>query len=301
MKKIAIFTDCDLDGIGCYLVFRWLTKYKNVEHTICSQSNFRKTFTSWCNKNDITKYDRVYIFDLDVSQTCLDIVDKRNITIIDHHDTHVKNKDKYKHATPILQEYTSCCKLIYTLLTKKYPDRKLDDYKKMLVLLVDDYDSYELALKDSYSLNIVLWNYVGKRAEQFVRDFKDGFKGFNESHKNMIHMNNKKVKRIISELEIFKGEVPIAGCDYNVYATFASESLNEVAHHVIDNYDCDVCIVFNMNTKRCSFRKNKEKCPEVDLGKMAKNLADGGGHMYSAGGSITESMLTLTKLLKPVK
>lgn len=302
MKKIAIFTDCDLDGIGCYMVFKWFTNYKNIEHTICSQSNFRKTFLSWANKRDTSTYDRIYIFDLDVSQTCLDIVDMDNVTVIDHHDTHVQNQDKYKKAKTILQEYSSCCKLLYTLLAQKYPDRKLTDNQKMLVLMVDDYDSYELKLKDSYNLNIILWNYVGNRAEQFERDFARGFTGFNESHKNMIHMNNKKVHRIISELEIFRGDIPVMGGkkDYKVFATFASQSLNEVAHHVIDNYDCDVCIVFNMKTQRCSFRKNKETCPEVDLGKIAKNLAEGGGHMYSAGGSITESMLTLTKLLKPV-
>jgi nanoRNase/pAp phosphatase (c-di-AMP/oligoRNAs hydrolase) len=303
VKKIAIFTDCDLDGIGCYMVFKWFTNYKNLEHIICSQSNFRKTFSSWANKRDITKYDKIYIFDLDVSQKNLDLVDRDNFTIIDHHDTHVQNQDYYQHATTILQEYPSCCKLLYTLLSTKYPARELTPRQKLLVLMINDYDSYELAIKDSYNLNIVLWNYVGNREKQFERDFDNGFVGFNRSHMNMIHMNNKKVKRIISELEIYQGEVPVMGGskDYKLYATFAHQSLNEVAHHVIDNYDCDVCIVFNMKTGRCSFRKNKERCPEVDLGKIAKNLADGGGHMYSAGGSITDSMLTLTKLLTPVK
>lgn len=300
VKKCVIFTDCDLDGIGSYLVFRWFTGMDKVEHHICSQSNFRKTFSSWCMKNDIDKYHKVYIFDLDVSQDNLDLVDRKNVSIIDHHDTHVQNEKKYKHAKTILKEYTSCCRLIYDLLNNMYEDTNLTQHQKLLMLMVDDYDSYKLQLKDSYSLNVVLWNYVGKRAEQFTRDFGEGFKGFNQSHLNMIHLNNKKVSRVLSELEIFKGTLPVNDKKYKLFATMASQSLNEVAHHIIDNYNCDICMVMNMNTKRVSFRKNKETVPELDLGKLAANIADGGGHPYSAGGQLTDKIMTLTKLLSPV-
>ena len=300
VKKCIIFSDCDLDGIGSYLVFRWFTGMKNIEHEICSQSNFRKTFSAWSMKNKIEDYDKVYIFDLDVSQNNLDLVDHENVSIVDHHDTHVQNKDKYKKATTILSEYTSCCKLLYDLLRKKYEKRKLTDHQKLLILMVDDYDSYKLQVKGSYELNVILWNYVGQRAEQFTRDFGDGFKGFNQSHLNMIALNKKKVTRVISELQIFEGSLPLNGKKYNLFATMASESLNEVAHHVINSYKCDIVMVMNMNTKRVSFRVNKEKCPEVDLGKLASSIAEGGGHPYSAGGQLTDKVLTLTKLLTPV-
>lgn len=300
VKKCVIFTDCDLDGIGSYLVFKWFTGMDNVEHQICSQSNFRKTFTSWSMKNDIDRYHKVYIFDLDVSQDNLDLVDKKNVSIIDHHDTHVQNESKYQHAKTILKEYTSCCRLIYDLLNNMYKEKELTSYQKLLMLMVDDYDSYKLQLPNSYKLNVVLWNYVGKRAEQFCRDFGEGFKGFNRSHLNMIHLNNKKVSRVLSELEVFKGLLPLNDNKYKLYATMASESLNEVAHHIIDNFDCDICMVMNMNTKRVSFRKNKDKAPDLDLGKLASTIADGGGHQYSAGGKLTEKIMTLTKILTPV-
>ena len=299
MKRIAVFTDCDLDGLGTYLVFKWFTGLR-VEHEICSQSNFRKTFTKWAVKNNPKKYDKIYIFDLDVSQSNLDLVDHSNFTIIDHHDTHVANEHKYKNATVILKDCTSCCKLLYSLLNKKYPDRNLTDDQKKLVLLTDDYDSYELKLKDSYNLNVIVWNYVGDRAKQFERDFSGGFKGFNESHLNMIRLNNNTVKRIIEELEVYQGQLPISGSNYILCATTASKCLNEVAHHVIKNYDCDICMVLNLKTKRVSFRKNKERIPDLDLGKIAKLIADGGGHQHSSGGQITEQVLTITKMLQPV-
>jgi len=300
MKKIAVFTDCDLDGLGAYLVFKWFTGLK-VEHEICSQSNFRKTFTKWAVKNRPESYDKIYVFDLDVSQSNMDLVDHKNFTIIDHHDTHVANKDNYKKATTILKDYTSCCKLLYALLNKKYPDVELEEDKKKLVLLVDDYDSYELKLKDSYNLNVIVWNYVGDRARQFERDFGSGFKGFNQTHLNMIRINNNTVSRIIDELEIYKGDLPIGGKKYKLYATIASKCLNEVAHHVIKQYNCEICMVMNLKTKRVSFRKDKERIPDLDLGKLAKSIAEGGGHQHSSGGQVTEQVLTLTKMLQQVK
>lgn len=299
MKKVAVFTDCDLDGLGAMAVFDWFTG-KDVDHQICSQSNFRKTFTKWSQKNRPEKFERIYVLDLDVSQSNLDLVDHDNFTIIDHHDTHVANATKYKKAKVVLQEYTSCCKLLYMLLSKKYPNRELTDEQKLLVLLVDDYDSYELKLKDSYNLNVIVWNYVGDRAEQFKRDFGKGFYGFNKEHKNMIHINNRQVARIITELEIYTGELPISGQEYKIYATCADKSLNEVAHHVINNYDCDICMVMNLRTQRVSFRKNKTRIPDLDLGKLAQTIAEGGGHIHSSGGKITEQVLTITKMLNPV-
>lgn len=301
MKKSIVFTDCDLDGIGSYLVFKWFTG-TDAEHKICSQSNFRKTFSGHFAKRSVEDYNKIYIFDLDVSQENLDLVDHENVVIIDHHDTHIKNQDKYKNAKTILIDTTSCCKLIYSIY-KKRPNNKIEltDSQKLLVLMVNDYDCYELKVKDSYNLNVVLWNYVGNRAEQFVRDFNTGFKGFNQSHLNMIHLNRKKVDRILNDLQIFAGEIPICGNQYNLYATMADSAINEVAHHVIDNYKCDICMVLNIQTSRISFRKNKETAAAVDLGNLASVIADGGGHAYSAGGKINERVMTLTKMLTQVK
>jgi oligoribonuclease NrnB/cAMP/cGMP phosphodiesterase (DHH superfamily) len=56
-------------------------------------------------------------------------------------------------------------------------------------------------------------------------------------------------------------------------------------------------MVMNLRTRRVSFRKNKENIPELDLGKLAQSIAEGGGHKHSSGGKITEQVLTLTKML----
>jgi nanoRNase/pAp phosphatase (c-di-AMP/oligoRNAs hydrolase) len=297
--KYKIFTDCDLDGAGSYLVYKWFTQH-DISVDICSQSNFKKTFESWLRNDNPGKYDKVYIMDLDVSQQYLNLVDNDNFIIIDHHETHVDNKDKYKKATTILKNYTSCCRLLYDLLKLKYPDVELTKEQKMLILLVDDYDSYKLKLRDSYNLNVVLWSMMGNRLQQFERDFGEGFQGFNQSHLNIIHLNNKKVHRLISELEIYKGVLPVSNKKYTVYATACSESINEIAHHIINSYECDICIIMNLKTGRVSFRKNKTSAPDLNLGKLAMKIAEGGGHADSAGGKLTEQVMTLTKLLHQI-
>ena len=295
--KTMVFTDCDLAGCGTYLVYKWFTGHTGPVE-ICSQSNFKKTFTAWSRKNDLNEFDNVLIFDIDVSTDAnRELIDKPNVIVIDHHDTHIANKDKYQHAKTILQNCTSCCKLVYKIFKEKYKKVKLTDTQKLLMLLVDDYDSYELKLPDSYKLNVVLWNYKGKRLEQFMRDFTAGFTGFNQSHKNIIHLNQKKVDRLISELEVYVGTLPTAKKKLKLAATFCTESLNEIAHHVLENYDCDICMVVNMNTKRVSFRKNKERIPEFDLGNLASKIADGGGHKDSAGGSLNENVMAISKML----
>lgn len=298
-KKCAVFSDCDLDGLGTTAVFKWYTNLK-FQHEICSQGNFRRTFEAWLKKNKISDYDKIYIFDLDVSQNCIDLVDHKNVTIIDHHESHVKNKNKYKNANVIVENYSSCCKLMFRLLKEKYKTKRLTPQQKMLILLVDDYDSYELKLKNSYNLNVIVWNYQGNRAEQFMRDFGDGFYEFNQQHLNMIHMNNKRVFRVLSDLEIFTGEMNIAGNKTKLYATMATECLNEVAGHVIDNYDCDICLIINPKTSRVSFRKGKSAGDKIDLGALAVKIAEGGGHEYASGGKLTETVLAITKMLKPV-
>ena len=292
-----VFTDCDLDGCGSYTVFKWLMGNKNIPCEITTINNFRKTFTTWLQHNKLSNYDQVFIFDLDVS-ACADLVDDKKITIIDHHDTHIKNSN-YTKATTILKTYTSCCKLIYNELVKNNPHVKLTPQQKLLILMVDDYDCYELKVPHSYDLNIVLWSYKGRRLEKFLEDFGNGFFGFSDLHKNMIGFNHKKISRLKKECEVHHANIPIGGTTYKFVSTFADSCINEMADHILDKYDGDIGLVVNVKTKKVSFRKNKRA--KLDLGKLANKLTDGGGHEYAAGGTLNENFLEFTKIFQPIK
>ena len=45
------------------------------------------------------------------------------------------------------------------------------------------------------------------------------------------------------------------------------------------------------------FRKTKKREIDVDLGALAKKIAEGGGHPYAAGGKITDMVMSITKML----
>jgi nanoRNase/pAp phosphatase (c-di-AMP/oligoRNAs hydrolase) len=296
-KNIFIFTDCDLDGAGSYLMFKWFIS-DDIPYKIVRVNDFGAVFKNWYEKYQ-NKYDMIYILDLDVSQECLELVDKKNVTVIDHHKTHVENKHKYKHATAVVQEAPSCTKLLYGIFSKKYKV-KLTDEQKLMVLYINDYDCYELKFPQSYNLNILYWNYQGDRLDKFLNDFGKGFQGFNDQQQNIILYNKNKFKSIINKLAVHvASNVPIGKLKYKLVSVFADSYVNEVADHIIKNYKADIGFVVNLKSKKVSLRKSKT-C-EVDLGKLATKLFNaGGGHEYAAGGMINEQFLNLTKLFKPM-
>ena len=293
-KRIHIFTDCDLDGAVSLLTFRWLLNLKNTTHTVTRVSDFKKLFS----KFPFARYEKVFILDLDVSQDCLELVDRKNVVIVDHHDTHVQNKHKYKYATAIIEQCTSCAKLVY----KKFKqDIQLTEQQQYLVLLADDYDSYELKLKDSYHLNIVLWNYQGDRFGKFERDFGKGFVGFNKFQKNIITFHERKLKSLKESIQVFHATIPINKKSLKFVSTFADSCINEIAEHIIQKHKSDVGIVVNLKSKKVSLRKSND-C-DLHLGDFSKKILNGGGHEYAAGGVLDQNnddFCSFTKLFKPV-
>ena len=221
-------------------------------------------------------------------------VDNKNFVIVDHHKTHVQKKDLYKHATVVLEETTSCAKLLYKTLSAKLT---LTDKQKYLISLADDYDSYKLQSPDSYKLNVVLWNYSGDRVSKFYNDFKEGFNGFTEQHRNVIYLNNKSLEATINDIKPFKAFLSIKGTPYKIISCFAEKHINELAEHIIHEYKSDIGIIVNLKTQQFSLRKSKT-C-DLDLSQFINKIGNGGGHEYAAGGKIDDKFLTFSKLLVP--
>jgi oligoribonuclease NrnB/cAMP/cGMP phosphodiesterase (DHH superfamily) len=297
LSKKFIFTDFDIDGCMSYLLFLWFNKGTHIPYITVNVNNFRKSFESWLRVSNPDRFDHIYILDIDTSQESLDLVDRPNVVIIDHHDTHVANKDTYKHCKSFISHQSSCCRHIYQLLAKK-SDVVLSDKQKHLMLLADDYDCYNLQLQHSHSLNVLFWNYQGDRLRKFINRFNSGFDGFTENEQSIIKFYNKKIDRVISDLKLFGAKLPISGIEYNFMSTFATECINDVAHYMIDQKGADVSIVINLNTNKVSYRKNKSI--DLNLSTIARKLNDGGGHKYAAGGVITPNFMNFSKAFKPI-
>lgn len=293
MLKVAIWTDVDLDGAASYLVLKWLLEKGSYKTTLltCNSSKLRSEFVKWLEHNKISDFDKVFILDLDAS-IISDLIDAKNVTIVDHHASHIAKNIKYIHANAHVKECKSTAQLLYETFKSKYDPFITSDQKK-LILHVSDYDSYTLALKNSKKLNCLYWTFNGNRVETFASAFKGGFSGFTQMQENAIALYNKKAKEVIDGLQTFCGD--INGC--KVISTFCKTAHNDVADHLVNNCGAQIAVLVNPDAKTVSFRK-APACT-IDLSSIAAKLCDGGGHETAAGGKITDNFLLFTKTLKP--
>ena len=294
MNRCVIFTDFDLDGVGSYLAFKWLTGITDEDVIPLKVSNLREKILSWLNHNTFESFDKVYFFDLDTTAIG-DLIDKPNVRIFDHHETHTY---EYKQAKAEILVTTSCTKLIYNRLKDK--GNNLNNKQLELLALVDDYDSYTLKFEDSYKLNILFWYYNSNRLPYFAERFKDGFDGFTNPEKNLIKSYIRKFEKYYNDLRLYYAGIPIKDKTDKVISAFVDKHVNDVAHSILQkNKDkCDVVMMINSNNKRVYLRRQKES--DLNLGKFAEKVCDGGGHKYAAGGTLTETVKTLSKDFQPL-
>jgi len=295
--KNYVFTDCDLDGVGSYLVSKWLIN--DLPYKVSSHNNFRNDFLTWVGNNKLSDYDTIYIFDINVSNHS-DILDHDNVVIIDHHN----GKDGYVNfvkAKLILdQDYSSTTKLVLKtfLQQDKSLTSKLTPSKAKLITLIDDYDSYVLKHPESIGLNTVLWSYTGDRIDKFITEFDNGFTTFSNYQLNMISIAKKKINEAVNTSDVFTVTLPVDGKNRKIISIQCDHNINEVASSLISLYNADICLVVNLKSKGVSLRKST-KC-DVNLSKLAEKICDGGGHYDSAGGTITDKFLMLSKMFKKI-
>lgn len=295
IKKMFCFTHFDMDGAVSYLVTKWAHPGYKIECKPVMSSDIRYEVTQWLVDHNFADYDKVIFLDLDASPAT-DLIDHNNVLIIDHHKTHAERL-KYKNAAAIVKEYPSAALLAYRLFRKLY-DTKFTAAQKILMLYANDYDSYTLEFKESQMLNVMFWN-TQKTFENYIQLYANGFKPFTKEQLAIYRIYENELKETLDSLKAFQGSHADVDGEYRVVvAAFANKHINDVATHLLNKYNADVSIVINLKTQRVSFRRPKDGTMKLDA--FAKDIADGGGHEYSAGGSMTESFLNFTKTLKPL-
>ena len=291
MPKIHIITDADLDGAGSYLCLKQAYKDTTLTYSVTTEKKFINDIAYF----KFEDYDLVIISDLNLKESEIRLCDLKNVIVIDHHAEHIEFINNYKNAKPIIKDYPSCTKLIYDTFKL---ENKLNKNQKLLVKLIDDYDSYTLSLPFSKPLNQVFWSYTGDRVSKFENDFKDGFFGFNQFHKNALKIIENKIDRFFKEETIHGGNIKIGSNNYNVAGVVVTFSPNEIAETIIEKYKVDFVIMVNLTGKSVYIRRSKN-CT-LNMGKLAAKIMDGGGHEDAAGGNLNESIINITKLLKPI-
>lgn len=289
-QKIVVWSDVDLDGAMCQLLLRWQHGEENIEMRTCNVARLREELLKWLMTHKFADYNQVIFADLDTTHVA-DLIDVENVVIYDHHSSHASSA--YAKAKTYIFACKSAAEVIYRS-NKESLANCFTAEKMKLLLLVSDYDSYTLDLKDSKNLSIVFWSQTGNRVEQFCKDFAKGFAGFNQLQNNAIVLYTKKLQDILSNLQLFVGKIK----DNKVISCFCDTAHNDVAMHIVDKYKADVVMLVNPKTQTVSFRKNDE-C-KINLAELAAKLCtNGGGHEDAAGGKISENFLLFTKTLVP--
>lgn len=295
-KKIFCFTHYDLDGAISYLVTKWAHPGYKIECEALVGTDLRYELQQWRLKHDFSDYEKVFFLDLDVSDQ-KDIIDKKNVIIIDHHKTHVDHM-KYEKAVALVKEYPSACLLAYRAFKKLY-NTKFTNEQKKLIIYGNDYDSYTNELIESRMLNVIFWN-TQKSFKSFLENYSNGFKEFTKEQNAIFKIHETHLIETIKSLKVFRGiYADVDGESRLIVATFINgQSPNDISDYLLKEYEADMTAIVNLKTKHISFRRPKTGTMRLDV--FAKDYADGGGHEYSAGGVITSEFLNFTKTLKPI-
>ena len=295
-----MFVGSDIDSVTSYLIFSWLSG-KRIPVTYVTRDTL-KTESEKFFKNESQAGKIVYFINLDTS-SIKNIVDRGNVVIIDHHPNHVAVKNNYVNCKTLIKEFSSCSKLIFNLLSAKF-DNKLTKNQKVLMLLVDDYESYNFKLNGSYELGVIYDNLQGSKPVRFVSLYKDGFTGFTGDQLKIIEYYKRKFEKLKSTLQVYTaGPHYIKGLSkyknsYKYVSTFANGYVNEVSDYLLNKYNSDICIITNLETKRVFIRRAK-KC-DANLKYLAALICNGWGYHYAAGGTITDKFLKFSKIFYPV-
>lgn len=291
MGKEVIWTDMGLDGACSYSIFNWIKK-TSIDAKSCFSKNFRTSFESWIASDEASSYDKIYILDLDVSKH-LDLVDRPNVTIIDHHKVHVDFVKKYQHAKVVIEDVSSTSKLLLKLFSKSIQFTK---QQLALIALVDDFESGSDKSPLSKHLNWVYWGLSGKQPQKFASEFSNGFSSFTLSQQNIIEIHRKRLNETLETMDVYVGTLKLsADKQYKIASTFANNSHTDICDHLISTHGVDIAIIVNTDTQNVFFKKSKT-C-SLPVYKLAQSLCEGGGTDLVAGGSITEKFMDFTKIL----
>lgn len=295
--RIFIFLDNDLDGAGCCLAIRWLFPKAKISFKPTNEHKFREDFLDWCKTNSTSDYDQVYICDLNIVEQNQDILDVHKITIIDHHNVTGVNKEAFSNASYIFKKTPSCATLVYKTLCGSSTSQ-LTREQKLLLLLIDDYDSYKLSLPYSLDLNTIFFSLRGDRIALFCDEYINGFKPFDPHKQNIIKFHKLRLKEVNDNLKIHSAVLKLDGKDTLVHCTFADYGINDVAQHLFSKYNSDIAIVVNLTRKTVSYRRG-QNC-SYDVSKLAKKFNNGGGRNNVGGGILTDNFLLFSRLFKEI-
>ncbi len=296
-KTYLVFTHYDLDGAVSLLAFKWARPGCKIISYPMSNLDVGNGKIKHIYDTEGGPNFSVVLLDLALREEILDM-DLPNVTIIDHHASSAEIIQKFKHAKILWKDTTSCAKWIYENFLK---DKNLSKEQKALISLTDDFDCYALKFPQSYQLNMVFWECYRNKWEKFIKDYQKGFHGFTPTQLKHIESVLRIADIQADNTKAYIGNINVEGKERCIAAFQLERNTSQLMDALQRKYPEQQAYFFiNTKTGRISLRSNM-KCPEpIDVKALSEKYCEGAGHVYAAGGKITEQFLELTKNLHEV-
>ncbi|MBD8068021.1 DHH family phosphoesterase [Bacillus sp. PS06] len=293
-----LFTDSDLDGLGCGLLAK-IAFGEKVNVAYCSYRNLNERVTRFIN-NQENKNAKVYITDLAVNKEVEKKLEARfknqsHVQMIDHHVTAMHFNDyKWGFVKPEYEtgKKTAATSLFYEFLIEHEmikATKALDEF----VELVRQYDTWEWEANDNKDAKRLNDLFFILGLEHFEKEMLERVKnpnGFSLSDKEelILDLEDKKIERYIFSKNRQMTQIFVD--HYCVGIIHAEQYLSELGNALAKlNPHIDLIAMVNVGTKKIGFRTIYD---EVDVSKFAQKFG-GGGHPKASGCSLDDETFLL--------
>ncbi|MGG5254136.1 DHH family phosphoesterase [Neobacillus sp. SM06] len=289
-----LFTDIDLDGLGCGIVAK-LAFGDKVDVSYCSYRNLNQRVEEFLENREFDQ-EELYITDLAVNEEVEKKLAKRfqegkHVRVIDHHVTALHfNQYKWGLVKP---EYSSGKKTCATSLF--YEDllehKKINQNKSLeeFIDLVRQYDTWEWDENNNVTakrLNDLFYILSREKLEeeilQRIASNSESF-SLTDTENFVLDLEERKIDRYIHSKS---RQIVQAFIDpYYIGIIHAEQYLSELGNELNKLYPhLDMIVLLNMSSKKIGFRTIHDT---VDVAAFAKKYG-GGGHPKASGCEMTE-------------
>lgn len=311
--KIKMFTDSDLDGLGCYtLIEHYKDKSDELSAEFTVAQKVSKKISEFIRTKSYEDYDLILVTDLALDDNIVhDIMEvintsKARFIIVDHHKQTISLKNNHKELSDSIYvsidndpdtTFTNCASslLLYNINNIFNRQIDIDDNVKNIIELIRLWD---------------IWLWDGSPKEDEVKELKTFFKlyGGKRVGKNILKAFECGTPVIINEFDkkLIKFELNrereyiynrcnnvkfIVRDGITIGYVFAEKCPSEIGSKLLQTYSPErmqVAAIINMNFNVVSLRSDNRR--NVDVGDIAAKYG-GGGHKYASGFKIKNSII----------
>lgn len=296
---VKLFTDIDLDGLGCGLLAR-IAFGEKVNVYYCSYRNLNKRVETVITNQENTE-EKIFITDLAVNEDIEKRLNERfqkgkHVQIIDHHVTAMHfNQYEWAYVNPEYDTGNLTCatSLFYDYLIE---NRMIERNKALeeFIELVRQYDTWEWDQNNNVlakRLNDLFYILNREKFEEEMlkrlNENKDTFM-LTETENLLLDIEEQKINRYIHSKS--RQIVQTFVDDYCVGIVHAEQYLSELGNALNNLYPhLDMIVLLNVSGKKMGFRTIHD---DVNVATFAKRYG-GGGHPKASGAELTSEAFKL--------